>query len=254
MKPSARAKLSATVITLNAAAELAECLASVAFADEILVLDAGSSDGTAALAARLGARVLQHEWLGYGRQKQLAAERAAHDWVLSLDADERLSPELAASIVRALEAPAAPVYRMARRNRFMGRWLAHGEGYPDWCARLYDRRAARWSEDPVHERLVYTATPATLAGDLLHHSADDLGRYLEKQLRYSALAAEAMFARGERAGWLRLVGSPLVRFLKFYLLRAGFADGVPGLVHISVGCMTSFLKYARLIELARSRA
>lgn len=243
-----------TIITLNAAAQLAECLASVAFADEIVVADSGSTDATVGIAERLGARVLAQPWLGFGRQKQFAAEQASHDWVLSLDADERVSPQLAASIVRALEAPASPVYRMARRNRFMGRWLAHGEGYPDWSVRLYDRRAARWSDDPVHERLIYTSPPATLAGDLLHESAEDLGRYLDKQNHYSTLAAQAMFARGERAGAVRLVASPLARFVKFYLLRLGFLDGVPGLAHISIGCMTSFLKYAKLIALARSRA
>lgn len=253
MSQASRARLTATVITLNAAAQLPECLTSVAFADEVVVADSGSTDGTQEIAARLGARVLTHPWLGYGRQKQFAAEQAANDWILSLDADERVSPELAASIVRALAAPAAPVYRVARRNRFMGRWLSHGEGYPDWSARLYDRRAARWSDDPVHERLVYTAQPATLAGDLLHDSAEDLDRYLDKQNRYTALAARAMFERGERAGVLRLVGSPVVRFLKFYVLRLGFLDGVPGLVHISIGCMNSFLKYAKLIELERAR-
>ncbi|MCX7960199.1 MAG: glycosyltransferase family 2 protein [Burkholderiales bacterium] len=253
MNTAARTRLTATVITLDAAAQLPACLASVAFADEIVVADSGSTDGTPEIAARLGARVVTHPWLGFGRQKQFAAEQATHDWILSVDADERVSPELAASIVRALEAPEAPVYRMARRNRFMGRWLAHGEGYPDWCVRLYDRRAARWSEDPVHERLLYSAQPATLAGDLLHDSAEDLDRYLAKQNRYSRLAAEAMFARGERASVLRLLGSPLVRFLRFYVLRLGFLDGVPGLVHISIGCMTSFLKHAKLMELARSR-
>jgi glycosyltransferase involved in cell wall biosynthesis len=249
----ARARVSAVVITRNAAAQLPECLASAAFADELLVVDAGSDDGTREVAARYGARVLAQPWLGFGRQKQFAAEQAQHDWILSLDADERVSPELAASVVRALEAPAATVYRVARRNRFMGRWLRHGEGYPDWGARLYDRRAARWSEDPVHERLLYTATPGTLAGDLLHDSAEDLGRYLEKQNRYSALAAQAMHERGERAGAARLVLSPAVRFLKFYVLRLGFLDGLPGLVHIAIGCMTSFMKYARLVELNRER-
>ena len=134
--------LSVVLITQNAAAQLADCLASVAFADEIVVVDTTSSDGTPELAARYGARVLSKEWLGFGRQKQFAVQQAAHDWVLCLDADERVSPELAASIVRALQSPAAPVYRMARRNRFLGRWLRHGEGYPDWSPRLFDRRQA----------------------------------------------------------------------------------------------------------------
>jgi glycosyltransferase involved in cell wall biosynthesis len=246
--------LSVVLITRNAAAQLPECLASVAFASEVVVVDSGSEDGTAEVAAHYGARVVQKEWLGFGRQKQFAVEQAANDWVLCLDADERVSPELAASMVRALEAPATPVYRMARRNRFLGRWLRHGEGYPDWSPRLFDRRSARWSEDTVHEKVLYAVSPGTLQGDLLHHSADDLGRYLEKQNRYSTLAAAALHAQGRSAGLLQLALSPLVRFLKFYLLRLGFLDGVPGLVHISIGCMNSFTKYAKLIELRRREA
>ena len=243
--------LSVVLITHNAAAQLADCLASVAFADEVVVVDSGSSDGTAELAARYGARVVAKEWLGFGRQKQFAVEQAAHDWVLCLDADERVSPELAASLVRALQAPAAPVYRMARRNRFLGRWLRHGEGYPDWSARLFDRRQARWSDDGVHEKVLYAASPGTLTGDLLHESGEDLGRYLEKQNRYTALAAQELRRRGQRAGIAALVLSPLVRFVKFYVLRLGFLDGLPGLVHISIGCVNSFMKYAKLIELQK---
>ena len=244
--------LSVVLITHNAATQLPECLASVAFADDVVVVDSGSSDGTAEVAARYGARVVVKEWLGFGRQKQFAVEQAAHDWVLCLDADERVSPELAASLVRALEAPAAPVYRMARCNRFLGRWLRHGEGYPDWSPRLFDRRQARWSDDAVHEKVLYAASPGTLQGDLMHDSAEDLGRYLEKQNRYTSLAAQELHRHGRRAGLAELALSPLVRFFKFYLLRLGFLDGLPGLVHISIGCMNSFMKYAKLIELRRS--
>ena len=244
--------LSVVLITHNAAAQLPECLASVAFADDVVVVDSGSSDGTAEVAARYGARVVVKEWLGFGRQKQFAVEQAAHDWVLCLDADERVSPELAASLVRALEAPAAPVYRMARCNRFLGRWLRHGEGYPDWSPRLFDRRQARWSDDAVHEKVLYAASPGTLQGDLMHDSAEDLGRYLEKQNRYTSLAAQELHRHGRRAGLAELALSPLLRFFKFYLLRLGFLDGLPGLVHISIGCMNSFMKYAKLIELRRS--
>lgn len=245
---------SVVLITHNAAAQLPECLASVAFADEVVVVDSASTDGTPDVAARLGARVVQKEWLGFGRQKQFAVEQAMHDWVLCLDADERVSKELAASLVRALEAPAATVYRMARCNRFLGRWLRHGEGYPDWSARLFNRRSARWSDDAVHEKVLYASTPGTLDGDLLHDSAEDLGRYLDKQNRYSTLAAQELHARGRRAGAPQLLLSPLLRFFKFYLVRLGFLDGLPGLVHISIGCMNSFLKYAKLLELQRAES
>jgi glycosyltransferase involved in cell wall biosynthesis len=250
--PGARAPLSVVLITHNAAERLDECLASVPFADEILIVDSGSDDATLEVAERHGARVVQSEWRGFGLQKQLAVEQAANDWVLCLDADERVSPELRASIERALAAPESPVYRMARRNRFMGRWLRHGEGYPDWTTRLFDRRSARWSDDPVHEKVLYAVTPGTLAGDLLHDSADDLGRYMVKQNRYTELAARQLHERGKRAGAWQMLLSPLVRFAKFYFFRLGFLDGLPGLVHIAIGCTNSFMKYAKLIELQRA--
>jgi glycosyltransferase involved in cell wall biosynthesis len=247
-----RAPLSAVLITRNAAAVLEACLESLAFADDIVVVDSASTDRTAAIAERRGARVVQKEWLGYGRQKQFAVEQAKHDWVLCLDADERVSPELAASLQAALAAPAAPVYRMARRNRFLGRWLSHGEGYPDWSPRLFNRMNARWSDDLVHEKVLYAVTPGTLKGDLLHDSFDDLAQYLDRQNRYTTLAARQAFEAGRGAGVLHLAFSPVVRFLKFYVFRLGFLDGIPGLLHISIGCMNSYLKYAKLMELHRA--
>jgi glycosyltransferase involved in cell wall biosynthesis len=240
------------LITRNAAAVLEACLESLAFADEIVVVDSTSSDATPEIAARHGARVVRKEWLGFGRQKQFAVEQATHDWVLCLDADERVSPRLAASIAAALAAPASPVYRMPRRNRFLGRWLSHGEGYPDWSPRLFNRLNARWSDDLVHEKVLYAVTPGTLQGDLLHDSSDDLTAYLDRQNRYTTLAARQAFEQGRSAGMVHLVFSPLVRFLKFYILRLGFLDGLPGLLHISIGCMNSYMKYAKLIELRRA--
>ena len=253
MTAPSRAPLSVVLIAKNAASQIEACLESAAFADEIVLVDSGSTDATREIAARYGARVVQKEWQGFGLQKQFAVEQARHDWVLCLDADERVSPALRQSIERALEAPMAPVYRMARCNRFLGRWLRHGEGYPDWSPRLFDRKSARWSDDAVHEKVLYAVTPGTLAGDLLHESAEDLARYLDKQNRYTTLAAEQLYERGRRAGAFALLASPLVRFFKFYILRLGFLDGLAGLVHISIGCMNSYMKYAKLIELRRSR-
>ena len=216
------------------------------------MVDSASSDGTAELAARRGARVVQKEWLGFGRQKQFAVEQATHDWVLCVDADEQVSPELAASIRAALAAPESPVYRMARRNRFLGRWLSHGEGYPDWSARLFNRLSARWSEDLVNEKVLYALTPGRLDGDLLHDPADDISAYLERQNRHTTLAARQAFELGRTPHLLNLVFSPVVRFFKFYVFRLGFLDGIPGLIHISIGCMNSYVKYAKLMELRRA--
>lgn len=243
--------LTVAIITRNAGALLEACLKSASFADEIVVVDSGSTDGTVDLALRHGARVLQKDWLGFGPQKQLAVDSAVHDWVLCLDADERVSEALRESILGELRAPRGTAYALARRNRFLGRWLQHGEGYPDWCVRLFDRRQARWSDDPVHEKVVTSTPPQRLAGDLLHESAETLEHYLEKQNRYTSLQAAAMHAQGRTAGALQLLLAPLARFVKFYFVRLGFLDGVPGLVHVCIGCMNSFNKYAKLIALQR---
>lgn len=242
-----RQPLSAVLITLNAASQLEECLRSLAFCDEIVLVDSGSTDGTAELARRHGARLIQAEWRGFGPQKQFAVEQAKNDWVLCIDADERVSDALRASIEAALVSPSAPAFRFARCNRFMGRYLRHGEGYPDWSLRLFDRRHARWSEDAVHEKVVASGTVGTLPGDLLHDSAETLEGYLTKQNRYTTLAANDALARGKRASALRLVLSPIMRFIKFYFLRLGFLDGLPGLVHILIGCGNSFAKYAKML-------
>ena len=244
--------LSAVLITRNAANVLDACLESLAFVEEIIIVDSASSDATVKLAEKRGARVVQKEWLGYGRQKQFAVEQAKNDWVLCLDADERVSPELALSIQRAVVAPVSPVYRMARRNRFLGHWLSHGEGYPDWSPRLFNRMNARWSDDLVHEKVLYAVTPGTLEGDLLHDSTDDLSSYLDRQNRYTTLAARQAYDLGRSASVLHLLFSPVVRFFKFYVFRLGFLDGLPGLLHISIGCMNSYMKYAKLIELRRA--
>jgi glycosyltransferase involved in cell wall biosynthesis len=245
--------LSAVIITRNAASQLDACLRSVRFADDVVVVDSQSSDGTAELARRAGARVLHKEWLGFGPQKGFAVSAATHDWVLCVDADERVSDTLREEILAELRAPRGFVYAMPRCNRFLGRWLRHGEGYPDWSVRLYHRAHARWSDDAVHERVLAGDTPVLrLRGDLLHESAETLEKYLDKQNRYTSLQAASLRAEGRHANVWQLLFSPLLRFLKFYVLRLGFLDGVPGLVHVAIGCMNSFNKYAKLMALERA--
>jgi len=198
------------------------------------------------LARAHGARVETREWLGFGRQKQHAVSIARHDWVLCLDADERITPRLERSIRAALAGGRYRAWRVARRNRFLGRWLAHGEGYPDWTVRLFDRRRARWSDDAVHEHVVGDAPAQRLRGDLLHDSAESLDLYVAKQNRYTSLQAAALLARGERASAPRMMLAPLARFLRFYVLRLGMLDGMAGFAHIGVGAFATFLKYAKL--------
>ena len=247
--------VSAVYITLNAAARLKESLAAVAdFADEILIVDSGSSDDTLKIAREFGARVIHQEWQGFGAQKEFAVKNAKNDWVLCLDADEVLTVELAQNIQKFLENPTSQAARFARANVFLGRILRHGEGYPDFSLRLFHRKAAYWSEDIVHEKVFFTGTPATLKGDLIHHSADDLATYIKKQNRYTSLLAAAAVAEGVEPSAAKLILSPFVRFLKFYFLRQGFRDGVPGLIHILIGCTHSFLKHAKIWEAALKKS
>jgi len=277
--------VSAVLIVKNAARELPACLASVNFCAEILVVDSGSTDATVAIAEAAGARVIRSHWRGFGAQKQFAVEQAAYDWVLCIDTDERVSDRLRQSLCAVFAVPKGdfpetdsklrgvpkgdwlrgvspapapcvpmgtfPAYRYARRNRFMGRYLRHGEGYPDWVVRCFDRRHARWSDDVVHEKVMVAGDKAvaTLAGDLLHDSAESIENYLAKQNRYSTLAAEAAIAQGKRAHVGNLLLSPWVRFIKFYFLRLGLLDGLPGLVHILIGCGASFAKYIKMVDM-----
>ena len=241
--------LSAVIITYNAAGQLEDCLKSLSFVSEIIILDSGSDDGTEAIALRYNARFLHQDWLGYGPQKQKAVELASHDWVLCLDADECVSEQLAAAIQSAMKQPAYCVYQFPRCNRFLGRWLRHGEGYPDISVRLFDRRHARWSDDAVHEVVQTEAAVGSLQGDLLHDSAASLTNYLDKQNSYTSLQARNMHEQGKQAGTFDLLFNPLFRFCKFYFFKLGFLDGRAGLIHILIGCQNTFFKYAKLIEL-----
>jgi len=247
--PANKIPISVVIIAKNAASQIAACIDSVAFAAEILVVDSGSEDETRAIADVRGCRLIEKEWLGFGRQKQFAVGEAAYDWVLCLDVDERVTPQLQESIRAAMASQKYKAWRMRRRNRFLGRWLAHGEGYPDWSLRLFHRQFASWSNDPVHEAVITTADVGSLEGDLQHDSAEDVSTYLAKQNRYSSLHAEALFQQGVRAGYMKLFLSPLARFIKFYFFRRGFLDGGPGFAHVAVGCFAAFAKYAKLIEL-----
>lgn len=245
--------LSAVFITLNAASQLGEALQSVDFCEDLVVVDSGSTDGTVELAQAHGARVFQHDWAGFGPQKQFAVSLAQFDWVLCLDADERISPELRSSIRYALGAAhKVSGFDMPRCNYFLGRYLRHGEGYPDYSRRLFNRQHAQWSHDRVHEKVQATNPGAVfqrLQGDIIHDSAETLSNYLSKQNRYTSIQAEGLAQSGKWPGVAKLALSPLVRFIKFYVVRQGFRDGWAGFVHISIGCFNSFMKYAKTREL-----
>jgi len=246
-----RKQFSITIITLNEERRIGKCIKSASFADEIVVVDSGSRDRTVEIAEQAGARVIHQEWLGYGRQKQFAVEQAINEWVLCLDADEWLSLELSRSIQNVLEHPEFNAYQFPRRNRFMGRWLRHGEGYPDWSLRLFHRDYAHWSEDEVHEKVVSDGDAEKISGDLMHESEETMQQYLTKQDLYTTIRAQELQAKGKKGSIIKIVLSPVARFIKFYFIRLGFLDGVPGLVHILIGCQNSFMKYAKLFGMKK---
>lgn len=252
---SGRPAISACIIALNEADRIGACIASLAFCDEIVVVDSGSVDGTREIASRAGARVIQHPFEGYRAQKDFAVKQARNDWVLCLDADERVTPQLRASIEAAREGglSGAAGYRFARATEYFGRFLRHGNAYPDRVLRLFDRRRGGWHADrEVHEHVELDGAMRTLAGDLEHvayRSIDDqLGRYR----RYATMMAQDMHARGRRARWHNLVVNPRWRFLRGYILRGGFLDGWRGLLFASLEADYTREKFARLLLLQRA--
>jgi glycosyltransferase involved in cell wall biosynthesis len=230
-------RLSACIITFNEADRLADCLASLAFCDDIVVVDSGSTDATVAIARQAGARVFERPFEGFRSQKQFAVEQARFDWVLCLDADERVDDTLRASIQaeRALGFDHVAGYRFARLSNYFGRFLRHGNAYPDRVLRLFDRRRGGWrGKREVHEAASVDGPVRTLAGDLLHFPYRSLEQQLAKTQRYARMMAEHDFKRGRRASLVGLVLSPAWRFWRGYLLRAGFLDGWHGLVYAYV--------------------
>jgi len=243
-------KVSVTIITLNEAGHIGAAIDSVAWADEILVVDSGSTDGTADLARAKGAVVLARAWSGYVDQKNYAAEHASHDWIFSLDADERVAPALAQELRTVLASePAMRAYRIPRVTFHLGRWVRTTDFYPDFQTRLYDRRAARWRGTYVHESVAADGPVGRLRHEIEHHSYRDLRDQMDRINHYTSLAARQMYEAGRRAGPLDLVVHPPAAFLRNYLLRRGVLDGMVGLTISLTSAYSVFLKFAKLWEL-----
>jgi glycosyltransferase involved in cell wall biosynthesis len=246
------APLSVTIITRNESAHIESCLASVDWADERLVVDCGSTDDTVALAERAGARVVVHDWPGYSAQKNFAASQATHDWILSIDADERVTPELAREIQHLLQSvPSAPGYRLPRITWHLGRWFRTTDWYPDHQLRLYDRRRGRWTPRRVHESVDVDGRPEYLTHHLQHYAYRDIAHHLDTMNRYTTLAADDMFEAGRRVGAADVIVHPIAAFLRNYLLRRGVLDGVPGVIVSAMNAYYVLLKIAKLWELGR---
>jgi len=242
--------LSVIVITKNAEKDIEKCLSSVGWTNNKIVVDSGSEDKTCEIAKKCGAKVIYQDWLGFGPQKQFAIEQAPTDWVLCLDADEYLSKDLSNELQSLIQMNnfSYDAYRIPRSNKFMGRFLRHGEGYPDWSLRLFNRRAAKWSNDLVHEKVIGVngdLSVGLLSGDLMHNSAESISQYIQKQNHYTDIQALEIVKRNKTVSLRHLIINPTIRFLKYYFLKMGCLDGLAGFVHITIGCIFVFIKYAK---------
>jgi glycosyltransferase involved in cell wall biosynthesis len=238
-------RLSAIVITKNEAGNIAGCLDSVAFCDERIVVDCGSSDETVEIAQGNGARVVFHEWGGFGAQKNFALSLAGGDWVLSLDADERVSVRLAEAINAALANEAADAYEFPRRSSFCGRQMQHSGWYPDYVLRLFRRGKARFTDVAVHERVICDGVIKKLSPDLIHHPVLKLEDALSRVDRYSTASADAIVKSGRRVSFMTGIGHGLAAFFRTYVLRAGFLDGAEGFLLAVANAEGSYYRYMK---------
>ena len=253
MDSATRPAISACIVARDEEDRLPACLDSLAFCDEILVVDSHSRDRTRELAAARGARVVERDWPGHVAQKEFAIRTARHDWVLCHDADERVSPALAGEIARLRDGgfDGCAGYAFPRRSRYLGREIRHGTWYPDWKLRLFDRRRGRWGGRDPHDRVEVEGTTRRLAGELLHEPYRSFAEHLATIDRYTTIMAEQLFADGRRARAHDLLLRPPLRFLDFYLWRRGCLDGWRGFLLAGLAAHYAWLKYAKLYARAR---
>lgn len=252
-------KITATIITHNEAENIRAACESVGWANEILVVDSESTDATREIAADCGARVIARAWPGFTAQKQFAADEAKHDWIFSLDADERVSDELRHSIEDLLytkEAELADGYRVARRSFYMNRWIKGGGWYPDHQLRLYHKSRGRWQGAYIHEsvKMEADARIEIIKGDILHYSVRDAAHH-HRMIgeRYAPLAARQMYEAGRRTTPLRLMTAGTAAFIRSYLLKGGFRDGLAGYAIARFAAHHAFLKHLMLWEMQEKK-
>lgn len=252
--PAPAIRISATIITCNEERNIARALESLRCCDEVVVVDSMSTDRTAEIASNLGARVIESPWPGYARQKNLAAEKAEYDWVLSIDADEALSEALEAEIWQIKKnGPVCDAYTMPRLAQYMGRWIYHSGWYPDRKVRLYHRARARWVGEYVHESVHVDGRVGHLEADLLHFTCDSFAEHLRTMDRYTTLAAEQLVAQNRRIGWAQLLLDPAWTFWRTFLIKRGFLDGVEGASIAWMAALYNFLKYAKALNMSSRR-
>ena len=249
-------KITATVITLNEEHNIAAALESLSCAGEIIVVDSESTDRTVEIARRFTDRVFVRPWPGYSAQKNFAAAQASNNWILSLDADERVSEELAREIEQLKGGggdPQAACFEMPRLTFYLGRWIKHSGWYPDYKLRLYNRDQARWRGEFVHESLEADGKVERLSGNILHYTVRDASEHHLRMDRYTTLAAQQAFAQGRRASVGSILFSPPAAFLRSYFFKLGFLDGIQGLAIARFAAHYEFLKNLKLWEMRRTR-
>ncbi len=251
-------KISAVIIAFNEEENIADAIKSIAWADEILVVDSESTDGTRTIAKSLNAQVLINKWQGFSKQKQFAVDNAAHDWIFSLDADERVSDRLKDVILNLKnqsENSLASGYKIPRLSFYMNRWIRHGGWYPDWQMRFFNRQKGKWKDVLIHEsvEMQEDARVEKLSGDILHYSIPDAA-YHNRMIatRYAPLAAEQMFKRGRRTSLFKIFTAGLIAFLQTYILKLGFLDGLAGFCIARFAAHHAFLKHLLLREMHES--
>jgi glycosyltransferase involved in cell wall biosynthesis len=243
--------ISLVVITFNEERNLARCLESVAFAQEILVVDSFSTDQTLQIAAQYGAKTLQQKWLGFGGQKNFANKNTQHDWILSLDADEALSPELAQEIKNKF-ANLKPecAYSFPRKSFFLGRWIMHGGWYPDRQIRLFNKKHSQWLESAIHEK-INNPNVIEFSKPLLHYVFKNVSHQVMTNDKYSSLQAQQLAGSGKTTGLFKIILKPIGKFVECYFLKLGFLDGMPGfIIAISAG-YSMFLKWVKVWEIKK---
>ena len=249
--------VSICIIALNEEDRIGDCIRSVQWSDEILLVDSHSTDRTREIAAQLGARVIERDWPGYAAQREFATRNAQHDWVFWIDADERVSPQLRDELIALRKAgfPGAAGWHIPRRSSYLGRWIRHGTWYPDLCLRLFDRRRGRWvshRDYPLHEHVTLDGRADRLRHDLLHYPYRDFAEHLRGIDRYTTIMAQGMSERGRRARLTDVIVRPWIRFARFYFLKVGFLDGWRGLLLAYLAAHYVRMKYAKLLVLRRA--
>lgn len=243
--------LSVIIIANNEANNIRRALDSVRFADEIIINDSGSTDGTVEIAAVYGCTIIRTEFAGFGAAKQAALEAAKSDWVLSIDADEEIDETLAAAIKQAIQTPGYDGYLLNRKSQFLGRWILHSGWYPDHLVRLFRRNRGRFTSDRVHEKVEVDGKLAKLDGYILHYTDPDIEHYLNKLNRYTTLSADILKGQGKQFRISNVIVKPPATFFIMYVLNSGWRDGIPGLLLALLSSFHVLCKYAKLWERQR---